>query len=265
MRLSSGKKAKGTISGERSRGRYDVTLDNGDVEKRVGADALSLQSTRRSKRHKRPSSDRTTQPLKSVRTGRRESRDRSASDHTQESDDRDDRGTRQRRRSPPAPLTGSPSSEQATGTRATGGIPASPSSSKASCSGSASGSGETGQQLSSVNHSSRQGVTPDAPVSVPSESEADDGVGNARVSGVRTERASSSERAGSSPLAGKVRQVRGLLKTVRRWLAMCFVVVCCCRHTRVTAVSWIEGLWAAREPLPRTCPATRFARQCVGF
>lgn len=279
--LSSGRKSKGTISAERSRGRYDVTLDSGDVEKRVGAEALSPLPHRRNKRHnnnntssRRRSSDHSSiQSQKSVvRTGgRRESRDRNASDHTPESDDRnrDTRRTR-RRSSPSTPLTGSPSSnKQATGTRraTTEGRSVSPSSSKASYSGSAiSGrGGEPGQQPpNATRSSSSQAVTRDeAPASVASESEADNnGADNASItSGGRTERALSSERAsGSSPLAGKVRQAGGLLKTVRRWLCcwltMRFVVAAaaCCKRTQVAEFSGSdEGLRAAIRGPTRRC------------
>lgn len=213
--LPSGGKAKGTISAESSRDRYEVTLENGDVEKRVHSRNIALARRRRQQHRSRDddrrkkSSSRSLQKKGSLR--RRESRheilDRQHAVHDALLSESGSQAPRDHH-------SGSPSSSSVEAHKdhtATGDGPASPiSQGLSTATSAASGGGDPAQQLLEVeSHSPDTAPTGQtlAPIEAPvSESEPDTSNG---------ERESSSERGSSSPLSSKVRQAQGLLKTVR--------------------------------------------------
>lgn len=209
--LLSGRKAKGTISGESSGGRYDVTLENGEVEESVYPEDLELSpAARRQGHNETPRHSSGAQRHDSVRS-RRPSRDRATDDHVPES-----RSDAPRRRLPSADIA-SPSSGNAKETQA-GRRPVSPLSSEASVSGSG-GSQPAGQPPEAVvTHSPDTAQVGEALTPVASHSDAGT-ISNSINTTVNNNNDDGGERAsesGSSPVTSKIRQqTRGLLKTVR--------------------------------------------------
>lgn len=228
--LPSGGKAKGTVSAESSRDRYEVTLENGDVEKRVHSRNIELARRRRQEHHhhrnrddddrddddrrKTLSSSRSQKKKKKKGSpGRRESRhealDLQHSDHD----------------APLLLLSGSGSSGGVVGSPSVssaeahnvnaerGDRPSSPILREPSVGTSAAseGGGDPAQQPPEV-ESDSPGTAPAGQAPATIEAPANESEPDTTSNG---ERGSSSERGLSSPLSSKVRQAQGLLRTVR--------------------------------------------------
>lgn len=217
IHLSSGEKAKGTISRESSttKGRYDVKLDNGDSKKNVSSRDLTSRP-----RHRRGADNGTSDRNNSLRAqssvrGRGTSSRNSGASSGRRSSDSGSRSPPQRRRSSAKGVLASPSSSRASVEDAIvenqpSGGPVSPLSPDALVATPKGEGGEPGLQPpregpqdDDVAAPGEKGAGPDA-----SGSERDDDTGH-----------SVGERSGSgrssSPITRKVRQAQGLLKTVR--------------------------------------------------
>lgn len=233
--LPSGGKAKGTVSAESSRDRYEITLENGDVEKRVHS--RNIEPARRH-RHKhgngaedlrRKSLSGRPQQQQKGSPRRQESQHEKALEDRQDSTIHDallsESGSQTPRDhhhsgSSSSPRDNhSPSSSSAAGAHKDdspvvgGRRPSSPASQGLSTmTSAASGGGDPAEQPPEVESHSPDtaptGQTTLTPIEAPaSESEPDTSNG---------ERGSSSERRSSTPLSSRLRQAqRGLLKTVR--------------------------------------------------
>ncbi|CAN0001877.1 unnamed protein product, partial [Hapterophycus canaliculatus] len=218
--LKSGGKAKGTISVESSRDRYEVTMENGDVEKRVHSRNISvLSSKRRKHRHGKPndrtrSSDRSRQK-KSVRKPREsldDAKDRQQNLEAVSESVSEPRTPSQRQSSFTSGVdtpSASPSDKQAAPDSAKEGVTTgslSPAPSSKACA--TKGISDLVQQpLEVVTLSPDTAPTKQTPLpleALASESDLDTSA---------EARGSSSER-GLSPLSSKVRQAQGLLKTM---------------------------------------------------
>lgn len=227
--LPSGGKAKGTVSVESSRDRYEVTLESGDVEKRVHSRNIALARRRRHHQHRNRDEDRRknsssrSQQRKAPRT-RRESRHEALGRQPSVHDDSllSESGSqtpRDRRSGSPSSSSTGAHKDSSTGA---GDRPSSPiSQGLSTVTSAASEGGDPAQQPSEVESQSPdtapagQTLTPiEAPAS---ELEPDTSSG---------ERELSSERGSSSPLSSKVRQAQGLLKTVRPRLPTEGVLLC---------------------------------------
>ena len=229
--LPSGGKAKGTVLVETSRDRYEVTLENGDVEKRVHSRNIAL--VRRHRKHHRTDrgSDRRRSssghsPPKDSPPRRRESREEATLDRQHSQGAPSSGSDSQTGRDRPSGLSAAaaaataaaasspsrPSGEAQTERVPGGDRLASPLSQGLSttATSAASGGGDPAPQPPEAGSTSPDTApaeqTPASPIEAQaSESEPETSNG---------ERGSSSER-GSSPLSNKVRQAQGLLKTVR--------------------------------------------------
>lgn len=246
--LPSGGKAKGTVSAESSRDRYEVALDNGDVEKRVHSRNIALARRHRHNkpRHRRDqddrrkiSSSRSQRQQKKGSLRRQESRHEALyhQDSVHEALDRQDsihddallsetgsptpRDQNHRSSVSPGAVVGSsPSSSAEAPNEDTvvvvgGDGPSSPiSQGLSTMTSAASGGGDPAQQPPEVeSHAADTPAAPNtgqtlAPIEAPV-SESEPDTSNGE------RRGSLSERRSSSPLSSKVRQAQGLLKTVR--------------------------------------------------
>lgn len=224
--LKSGGKAKGTVSVESSRDRYEVTLENGDVEKRVHSRNISLLSSNRRK-HRR------SQPNSRTSSSSRSLREKSV---RQPRESRDDAKGRQRKLEA---VSESESETSAPSERRPGSIDAvdaaaptplkeqletdpakedvAASLSPSTTASATNGGGALVQQP--------PGVITLAPITAPTGETTSpplEGLASGSDPDTSTgERGSSSER-GLSPLSSKVRQAQGLLKTVRLVGITCF-------------------------------------------
>lgn len=197
--LPSGGKTHGIIRRKSSRGRFEVTLTNGDVEKRVKPGNMSLSS----RHHRR---NRTSEhSIRSHRSSRSRESDRSVSDDRRPESQTGSDSPSRRPGSLPAALARSFSSAESGGKKQGEGIPGSPSSKASDASG--SGGGEPARLPPGTAILSPD-TAPVIEVEVPVASESEPDTGGAAL-----ERASSSERS-LSPLTNKVRHAQGLLKTV---------------------------------------------------
>lgn len=205
--LSSEGKAKGTISGESSGGRYDVILENGNIEKRVDHRDISFA-------HRHQRSSRTSDRRSSTGSQKSVDSHQKSDDNFQESIDNalahqaSEPGSDTPRQEPPPPSMPPPSSKEATINQA-GKRPVSPLSSKSPTVSIKGGIEPARPQnkavvLSPVPATSSKGLL--IPITVESEQEITKG-----------ERVSLSE-GDPSPLTNKVRQAQGLLRTVRSHL-----------------------------------------------
>lgn len=196
--LESGGKAKGTISNRPSSGgRYDVTLENGDVEKRVSPRDISL-APRRGGRD--PAPERSSGRSRKDTQRRRKSRGSDSDRRGQEKE----KSTLRRRRSSRA-SDASPGLAQGLGTNQPVDRPVSPVPSEP-LPASVSDGGETAPQPPEAGENTPD-IAPvtEAPTPPSSGSELDTGPGESE----------SSPQEDASPLKRNVRRAQGLLKTVR--------------------------------------------------
>lgn len=240
--LRSGGKGKGTVSAESSRDRYEVTLDNGDVEKRVHSRNIALAGRHRHNKHRKRDGDhtRTSSSGSQQKKGspRRQEPPHEALEDRQGSSMHDALLSESGSQTPRDHHSGS--SPRDSHSASSGDVGSLPSSSSAGAhnkdnntvggdnrpsspvsqglstmaSDAASGGGDPAEQPPDVESHSPDtapaaGQPPLTPIEAPvSESEPDTSNGE--------ERGSSSGRRSSSPLSSKVRQAQGLLKTVRK-------------------------------------------------
>ncbi|CAM9091316.1 unnamed protein product [Ectocarpus sp. 4 AP-2014] len=225
--LPSGGKAKGVVSVESSRDRYEITLENGEVEKRVHSRNIALASKHRSHRRNRSDQARSSSSRSQAKKNARRRRESRADAPIREQRHGDESGlesesrTPREQRSDSCRVLGAPppsSAEALVGQRKVEeddqpvSLPSTPPSTVTST---ASGGGDPIQpppaaESHSLDTAPTRRTSPPPLEALASESERETNNGER---GSSLERGSSRER-GSSPLSSKVRQAQGLLKTI---------------------------------------------------
>ncbi|CBN80135.1 conserved unknown protein [Ectocarpus siliculosus] len=225
--LPSGGKAKGVVSVESSRDRYEITLENGEVEKRVHSRNIALASKHRSHRRNRSDQARSSSSRSQAKKNTRRRRESRADAPGREQSHGDESGLEPESRTPREQRSNSswvlgatpPSSAEAlVGQRKVGedDQPVSlPSTGPSTVASAASGGGDPIQpppvaESHSPDTAPTRRTSPPPVEALVSESERETSNGER---GSSLDRGSLHER-GSSPLSSKVRQAQGLLKTM---------------------------------------------------